>query len=91
MSGPIMEGKFTVRLRQEGEWYVAQALGVDVASQERSEEETLANLREAVELHIEPPVPIVKRSCEEVFEAFQGKVVFMEDVNAPTMGEWPQV
>ena len=86
-----MKRKFTASVWQEGEWYVARALEVDVASRGELEEEALANLREAVELHIEPPVPIVKRSCEEVFEAFQGKVVFMEDVNAPTMGEWPQV
>jgi predicted RNase H-like HicB family nuclease len=29
---------------------------VDVASQGRTEEEALANLREALELHFEPPV-----------------------------------
>ena len=86
-----MKRKFTARVWQEGEWYAAQALEVEVASQGRSAEEALANLREAVKLHIEPPVPTVKRSCEEVFEAFQGKVVFMEDVNAPTIGEWSQV
>ena len=86
-----MKRKFTARVWQEGEWYAAQALEVDVASQGRSAEEALANLREAVELHFESPMPAVKRSCEEVFEAFQGKVVFMEDVNGPTIGEWPQV
>ena len=39
----------------EGDWVVAQCLEVDVASQGKSEEEALANLREALELHFEPP------------------------------------
>ena len=47
---------FTASVWQEGEWYVAQALEVDVASQGESEEEALDNLREALELHFEPPV-----------------------------------
>jgi len=34
---------------------VAQCLEVDVASQGETEEEALANLREALELHFEPP------------------------------------
>ena len=86
-----MKRKFTARVWQEGEWYAAQALEVEVASQGRSAAEALANLREAVELHFESPIPAVKRSCEDVFETFQGKLVFMEDVNAPTMDEWSQV
>ena len=36
-------------------WYVAQCLEVDVASQGETEEEALANLKEALELHLEPP------------------------------------
>ena len=64
---------------------------MDVVNQGEGREEALANLREAVELHFESPIPAVKRSCEDVFEAFQGKLVFMEDVNAPTMDEWSQV
>lgn len=44
------------RVWQEGDWYVAQARDVDVASQGRSVEDALANLREALELHFEPPV-----------------------------------
>ena len=46
---------FTASVWQEGEWYVAQALEIDVASQGESEEEALANLREALALHFEPP------------------------------------
>ena len=47
---------FTASVWQEGEWYVAQALEVDVASQGESEEEALENLRQALELHFEPLV-----------------------------------
>ena len=42
---------------REGAWYVSQCLEVDVASQGSTEEEALANLREALELHFEPPQP----------------------------------
>ena len=36
---------FTASVWQEGEWYAAQALEVDVASQGESEKEALDNLR----------------------------------------------
>jgi predicted RNase H-like HicB family nuclease len=48
---------FSASVWREGVWYVAQCLEVDVASQGVSEEEALENLREAIELHFEPPVP----------------------------------
>ena len=51
-----MKRVFTASVYREGVWYVAQALDVDVASQGESVEEALANLREALELHFEPPV-----------------------------------
>ena len=47
---------FNVSVWREGEWYVAQCIEVDVASQGRTEEEALSNLREALELHFESPV-----------------------------------
>lgn len=50
-----MMREFAASVWQEGEWYVAQALEVDVASQGESEEEALENLREALALHFEPP------------------------------------
>ena len=50
-----MKRKFAVRIWQEGNLHVAQALDIDVASQGESPEEALANLREALELHFEPP------------------------------------
>ena len=48
-----MRRTFTASVAQEGEWYVAQALEVDVASQGESVDEALANLREAIELYFE--------------------------------------
>ncbi len=47
--------QFTARLSCEGDWVVAQCLEVDVASQGRTEEKALANLKEALTLHFEPP------------------------------------
>ena len=47
---------FSASVWQEGEWYVAQALEVDVASQGETAAEALANLREALELHFEAPM-----------------------------------
>lgn len=44
---------------QEGDWFVAQALETDVASQGHSIDEALDNLREALELHFEEPVATV--------------------------------
>ena len=51
----IDERTFAVSVWQEDEWFVAQALEIDVASQGQTVESALANLREALELHFEPP------------------------------------
>ena len=50
-----MKRSFAATVWREGDWYVSQCLEVDVASQGESEEEALGNLREALELHFEPP------------------------------------
>ena len=50
-----MKRPFAATVWREGDWYVSQCLEVDVASQGATEEEALANLREALELHFEPP------------------------------------
>jgi predicted RNase H-like HicB family nuclease len=50
-----MKRSFSASVWREGDWYVSQCLEVDVASQGESEEEALANLKEALELHFEPP------------------------------------
>ena len=50
-----MKRTLAARIWREGNWYVSQCLEADVASQGETEEEALANLREALELHFEPP------------------------------------
>ncbi len=57
-----MKRIFTATIWQEGDWFVAQCLEVDVASQGRTEAEALENLREALELHFEPPQATIRRS-----------------------------
>ena len=54
-----MKRTFTASVQREGEWYIAQALEVDVTSQGETLDEALANLREALELYFEPPVATV--------------------------------
>jgi len=51
--------RLTAAVTPEGDLYVAQCLEIDVASQGASVEESLANLREALELYLEddPRVP----------------------------------
>ena len=51
-----MRRTFSASVWREGDWFVSQCLEVDVASQGETEEEALANLKEALELHFEPPV-----------------------------------
>jgi predicted RNase H-like HicB family nuclease len=50
-----MKRPFAASVWREGDWFVSQCLEVDVASQGETEEEALTNLREALELHFEPP------------------------------------
>ena len=45
--------EFTATVWQEGDWYVAQCLEIDIASQGHTAEEALANLKEAIELYYE--------------------------------------
>jgi predicted RNase H-like HicB family nuclease len=47
---------FSASITREGDWYIAQCLEVDVASQGETEEEARANLGEALALHFTPPV-----------------------------------
>ncbi|MEC3980167.1 type II toxin-antitoxin system HicB family antitoxin [Amycolatopsis sp. H20-H5] len=48
-----MSNVFTAAVHQEEDWYVAQCLEVDVASQGETVREALANLTEAVALYLE--------------------------------------
>jgi predicted RNase H-like HicB family nuclease len=50
-----MKRPFATTIWREGNWYVSQCLELDIASQGETEEEALANLKEALELHFEPP------------------------------------
>ncbi|MEH2078954.1 MAG: type II toxin-antitoxin system HicB family antitoxin [Nostoc sp.] len=54
-----MKRTFTASVWQEGNWFVAQCLEIDIASQGQTETETLANLEEALSLHFEPPVATI--------------------------------
>ena len=45
--------RLTAAISREGDWYVAQCLEVDVASQGRSVEDARANLAEALALFFE--------------------------------------
>ena len=65
-----MKRSFSASVTREGDWYVAQALDVDVASQGLSEYEVLDNLREALALYFQPPManplPKIRRVEVEV-------------------------
>jgi predicted RNase H-like HicB family nuclease len=50
-----MKRSFAATVWREGKWFVSQCLEIDVASQGETEEEALANLKEALELHFESP------------------------------------
>jgi predicted RNase H-like HicB family nuclease len=50
-----MKHRFTAVVSQEDEWYAAQCLEMDVASQGESQEKALSNLRAALELHFQEP------------------------------------
>jgi len=64
--GEPMKQKFTASILQEDEWFVAQCIEVDVASQGSTEDEALENLRDALELHFTPPVASVSPHIRSV-------------------------
>ncbi|MFE4590639.1 type II toxin-antitoxin system HicB family antitoxin [Streptomyces laurentii] len=52
--------RLTAAITHEGEWYVARCLQAEVTSQGETIEESLVNLREALELYFEDaPAPEV--------------------------------
>ena len=51
-----MKRPFAATVWREGDWFVSQCLEVDVASQGATEEEAIANLKEALELYFEEPL-----------------------------------
>ena len=52
-----MSFKVTVIVQKDGNWYVAKCLENSVASQGKSVEEAINNLREALELYYEDSTP----------------------------------
>jgi predicted RNase H-like HicB family nuclease len=66
-----MKRPFAATVWREGQWYIAQCLELDIASQGETEEEALANLKEAIELHFEPP-QATRPSAVRVIEAEVG-------------------
>lgn len=51
-----MKHKFTAAVWQEDIWFVAHCNEVEIASQGKTQQEAIDNLREAIELHFEEPV-----------------------------------
>jgi predicted RNase H-like HicB family nuclease len=62
----IVKRNFNATVWREGEWYVAQCLEVDIASQGTTEEEALDNLSEALELHFTPPVATLTPQVRQI-------------------------
>jgi predicted RNase H-like HicB family nuclease len=54
-----MKRNFNATVWQEGEWFIAQCLEIDIASQGATEDEALENLSEALEIHFTPPVATI--------------------------------
>lgn len=48
-----MKREFTVIIRKEDNWYIAQCLELDVVSQGKSIKEAKANIKEAIVLYLE--------------------------------------
>ena len=61
-----MKQVFTAVILPEDDWFVAQCLEVDIASQGETPDEALANLREALELYFEDPQPTIKPQIERI-------------------------
>jgi len=65
MAATVTRKHFTAVITHEGDWYVAQCVEVNVASQGRTPAEAIDALREALELRFEgedlPELPQVER------------------------------
>ena len=61
-----MKRNFNATVWQEGEWFIAQCLEVDVASQGATEEEALESLSDALELHFASPVATIAPQVRQV-------------------------
>lgn len=61
-----MKQQFSASVWQDGEWFIAQCIQVDVASQGATEDEALENLRDAIELHFTPPVATIAPRVRDI-------------------------
>lgn len=56
-----MSIKYNVIVQKEEEWYVAKCIDNSIASQGKSIEEALNNLKEAIELYYQDEKPIMPK------------------------------
>lgn len=65
-----MRFNFTVAVSQDDNWYVAKCIENSIASQGKTIEEALDNLREALELYLEDndDIPITKQTFVTTLE-----------------------
>ena len=56
-----MKIKYNVIIQKEDEWYVAKCIDNNIASQGRTVEESIKNLKEAIELYYENEEPIAPK------------------------------
>ena len=61
-----MKQLFSASVWREGEWFIAQCVQVDIASQGATEDEALDNLRDALELHFTPPVATISPRVRDI-------------------------
>lgn len=61
-----MKRELSAVVSQEGELFIAQCLEVDVASQGKTKEEALENLRDALALHFTPPVATILPEVQRI-------------------------
>lgn len=54
-----MSLKYNVIIQKEDNWYIAKCIDNNIASQGKSIEEALENLKEAIELYYQDEEPIV--------------------------------
>ena len=61
-----MTRTFSATVWKEEDWYIAQCLEVDIASQGKTENEALQNLGEALRLHFTPPCATAVPAVHEI-------------------------
>ena len=57
-----MSKKYNVIIKKEDEWYVEKCIDNNIASQGKTIEEALKNLKEAIELYYEDEEPILPKN-----------------------------